>query len=99
MVQTRSIEHVVETYPLSPMQRGMLFHWLRDPRAGVDIEQISCSIHGVDLDAFKRAWADVTRRQPLLRTYLPVGRGGRPDAEHRGQRTPRHPRGGLARKG
>ncbi|MDB4889396.1 MAG: Non-ribosomal peptide synthase, partial [Gemmatimonadetes bacterium] len=70
MVQTRSIEQVVDTYPLSPMQRGMLFHWLRDPRAGVDIEQISCTFRAVGVDAFKRAWEEVTRREPLLRTFF-----------------------------
>ncbi len=70
MVQTKSVEQIVDTYPLSPLQRGMLFHWLRDPRAGVDIEQISCTFRAVDLDAFKRAWNDVTRRQPALRTFF-----------------------------
>jgi amino acid adenylation domain-containing protein len=70
MVQARSIERVVETYPLSPLQRGMLFHWLRDSRAGVDIEQISCTIRGVDLHVFRRAWEYVVRRQPVLRTFF-----------------------------
>ena len=27
-------------FALSPMQQGMLFHYLKDPHSGVDIEQI-----------------------------------------------------------
>ena len=29
-----------ETLPLSPMQQGMLFHHLKEPHSGVDIEQL-----------------------------------------------------------
>ena len=34
-----SVQHQ-EAYPLSPIQHGMLFHHLRSPHAGVDIEQM-----------------------------------------------------------
>ena len=55
-------------YPLSPLQQGMLFHWLREPEAGVDLEQIGCTLHGVDVPRFLRAWEHVTARHPALRT-------------------------------
>jgi len=31
---------IANSFPLSPMQQGMLFHYLKEPRSGVDIEQL-----------------------------------------------------------
>ena len=64
------------------MQRGMLFHWLRDPRAGVDIEQISC-LNGVDAARLQARVARGRAPTPPAPHLLSVGRGGRPDAERR----------------
>jgi len=58
-----------ETYPLSPLQQGMLFHSLSVQGRGVDIEQIICRIHEpLELSAFERAWAQVINRHPILRS-------------------------------
>ena len=57
-----------ESYPLSPLQQGMLFHWLRAPNAGVDLDQVLCTLNGLDIDTFKRAWQSLTRRHAILRT-------------------------------
>jgi amino acid adenylation domain-containing protein len=58
-----------DLYPLSPMQRGMLFHALYDPGSPVYFEQVSYRIHGhLDLSAFQRAWQRVVDRHPVLRT-------------------------------
>ncbi len=35
----------METYPLSPMQMGMLYHWVSAPHSGVDVEQMVCALH------------------------------------------------------
>jgi amino acid adenylation domain-containing protein len=58
-----------DIYPLSPMQKGMLFHTLLDPDAGVYFEQLGCQLRG-DLRAemFRRAWQRVTDRHQVLRT-------------------------------
>src|SRR5436190_14269166 len=58
-----------ECYPLAPMQEGMLFHTLREPRAGFEIEQLICDLREpIDDTALKRAWAQVIERHAVLRT-------------------------------
>jgi surfactin family lipopeptide synthetase C len=60
-----------ETYTLSPLQAGMLFHSLASIGTGVDIEQITCSIHEqLDVEAFQRAWARVVERHAVLRSQF-----------------------------
>jgi hypothetical protein len=62
----RNLEAV---YPLSPMQKGMLFHSIYAPEENPYFEQLSCTIRGqLDVEAFRQAWLDVIRRQPILRT-------------------------------
>ena len=56
-------------YPLTPTQQGMLFHHLSEPRSGVDIEQILCTLEEqLDTEAFQAAWQEVIGRHPALRT-------------------------------
>ena len=58
-------------YPLSPMQKGMLFHTLYDTQAGLYFEQLICHCnHGLDIPAFKQAWQDLVQRHPVLRTQF-----------------------------
>jgi acyl-CoA synthetase (AMP-forming)/AMP-acid ligase II/nucleoside-diphosphate-sugar epimerase len=68
MLSTTEIEDI---YPLSPMQRGMLFHTLYAPQSGVYFQQVGCTLHG-DLDraAFRRAWAYVMARHAVLRSAV-----------------------------
>lgn len=62
------MEPAVDSYPLSPMQQGMLFHSLTAPQPGVDIEQIWCALHeSVDAAALERAWQRVSERHDVLR--------------------------------
>ncbi len=59
----------IETFPLSPMQQGMLFHTLYAPDSGVYIEQLVGSLHEKpNISAFKRAWQQVVERHSILRT-------------------------------
>jgi len=58
----------LHTYPLSPLQSGMLFNQLREPDAGIDIEQIGCTLVGVDVERFVQAWDALARRHDPLRT-------------------------------
>lgn len=66
IVNRKKIEAI---YPLSPMQQGMLFHTLYAPKAGVYVEQISCTLQGsLNIAAFERAWQKVLNQHPILRT-------------------------------
>jgi natural product biosynthesis luciferase-like monooxygenase protein len=61
---------VTEHYPLSPLQHGMLFHYLQSGReTGVDIEQLEATLAEViDPATWVRAWTAVAARHPILRT-------------------------------
>src|SRR5579859_6191373 len=60
---------VVDRYPLSPLQQGMLYHALAEPNSGVDIEQMVITLpETVDVARLKRAWERVVARHPILRT-------------------------------
>ncbi len=64
-----SRKNVEDIYPLSPMQQGMLFHTLYASEGGVYVVQRAFTLRGsVDVDAFVRAFQDVTDRHPILRT-------------------------------
>src|SRR5262245_53789023 len=57
------------TYPLSPMQQGMLFHSLSALPAGGYLQQLVCTLpEAVQLPALDRAWACVLERHGVLRT-------------------------------
>src|SRR5262245_41351461 len=59
----------VESYPLSPMQQGMLFHRLQGGAPGVDVEQVICELHEkIRAARFEQAWREVIERHPALRT-------------------------------
>ncbi|MDB6123508.1 MAG: non-ribosomal peptide synthase-like protein, partial [Pedosphaera sp.] len=56
------------TYPLSPMQQGMMFHSLYAPRSGVNIQQVIGTLHhDLDVTAFKQAWDKVVQHHSILR--------------------------------
>ena len=60
---------IEESYPLSPMQQGMLLHTLLAPRSGVYIQQLVCSLHeNLDTVAFRKAWERVVEQHAVLRT-------------------------------
>ncbi len=63
------VETIEDSYQLSPMQQGMLFHSLYTQHSGVDIEQMVCTLHeNLNILAFHRAWQRVVDRHPVLRT-------------------------------
>ncbi len=68
-----AIQHAYPTsedvYRLTPLQQGLLFHSLYEPRSGVYIEQLSCLLRGhLDHAAFIKAWRMVIARSVPLRT-------------------------------
>src|SRR3954467_6836620 len=71
--------HVVDQYPLSPLQHGMLFHHMSAPGAGTDIEQIVCTLREqVNVPALKCAWEQVTTRHEVFRTAFRFDDNGEP---------------------
>ena len=75
----RSPDGEVESYPLSPMQQGMLFHCLRGDEPGVDVEQVICELHEeIDAGKFNQAWREVVDRHETLRTAFRWQDGGEP---------------------
>ncbi|MFZ5893337.1 MAG: non-ribosomal peptide synthase/polyketide synthase [Myxococcota bacterium] len=64
----RQIEDV---YPLSPMQQGMLFHGLLDPKTGVYVNQHECELNvALDAHSLERAWQEVIEQHPILRSIF-----------------------------
>src|SRR3954467_11850274 len=60
---------VIDTYELSPMQAGMLYHGLSGPNPGVDIEQVVASVREPLVEShFLRAWQQVVDRHAILRS-------------------------------
>lgn len=63
MTATAKVEDI---YPLTPMQRGMLFHSISDPT--VYVQQFTARLRDLDVDRFEAAWRTVVQLHPILRT-------------------------------
>ena len=63
-------ENIEDAYPLSPLQRGMLFHSVNSPDSGVYIEQVTLTIDqpGFMADAFRKCWEVLIHRHTAFRT-------------------------------
>lgn len=64
-------ENIADIYPLSPLQKGMLFHSLYAPESGGYIEQRLCTLRGnIHTDIFLKAWQSLVDRHPILRSVF-----------------------------
>ena len=55
--------------PLTPLQQGMYFTWLQDPAAGIDVEQMVCTLpETTDAPRLRAAWEALASAHPILRT-------------------------------
>ena len=79
------LAEIEDSYPLSPLQEGMLFHTLRDAGVGMYIQQAASRMDGLDSEALRRAWQQVVDRHPILRTGFDWT-----DPEHPIQQVHRH---------
>ena len=62
---------VVDSYPLSPLQQGMIFHRLHAATVGVDIEQMVGELdEHIDTPTLEQAWRQVVARHAILRTQF-----------------------------
>ncbi|MGQ9372116.1 amino acid adenylation domain-containing protein, partial [Azospirillum sp. A39] len=68
------------TFPLSPMQQGMLFHTADDDGAGLYINQMAVDVHGLDPGRFRAAWEAAVARHDVLRTGFAFA-GGAPSGQ------------------
>lgn len=60
---------IIDIYPLSFAQQGMLYDTLKAPESGIHIEQFVCTITGnLDVTAFREAWQRVINHYAILRT-------------------------------
>lgn len=67
----RAKRNVKNIYPLSPMQEGMLFHFLADRDSTAYFQQISWRICGdFDEALFGACWNELIRRHDILRTLF-----------------------------
>jgi amino acid adenylation domain-containing protein/non-ribosomal peptide synthase protein (TIGR01720 family) len=60
--------HIEDVYPLSPMQEGLVFHSLADPRGTAYVNQLRLDIDGLDPARFVAAWQAMLARHAMLRT-------------------------------
>lgn len=68
-MQSSKKQNIEAVYPLSPMQEGMLFHYIYNPESATYFEQFSCTLKGeLSTEAFAYGWKEVIRRHPALRT-------------------------------
>ena len=65
------LDNVVDVYPLSPMQQGMLFHSISEPGSGVYVDQVAVTLDG---ELSQQKLADtiqfVAHRHAALRTIF-----------------------------
>jgi amino acid adenylation domain-containing protein len=76
---TRLYDDVVDVYPLTPMQEGLLFHAISQSGTGLYLMQDRYEIKGrLDVDAFADAWRSVVTRHDILRSSFDWSGEGRP---------------------
>jgi hypothetical protein len=67
-IDKRNIEDIIA---LSPMQEGLLFHYLKEPQSDLYFEQLSLKISGkMDRLIFEKAWSIVIDTNEMLRTVF-----------------------------
>ncbi|WP_423358072.1 amino acid adenylation domain-containing protein [Pseudomonas citronellolis] len=62
------LARVEDIYPLSPMQKGMLFHSLEDSEPGLYVNQLSIRVDGLDPARFAACWQQACARHAILRS-------------------------------
>ena len=73
---------LVDSFALSPMQVGMLFHYLKDPHSGVDIQQLVLHLpEAVDAHRLETAWQWLVHRHDILRAKFAWEEAGQPKQE------------------
>ncbi|MDQ8091444.1 non-ribosomal peptide synthase/polyketide synthase [Bacillus amyloliquefaciens] len=67
--QTRELGEAENIYPLTPMQKGMLFHSLFDPSSGAYFQQTMFDLHGdLHIDSFSKSLDGLSQKYDIFRT-------------------------------
>lgn len=69
---------VEDLYPLSPMQRGILFEVQWAPEQGRYLNQFALTLHAPDVERFHAAWAATVARHAVLRSGIVEAADGEP---------------------
>ena len=70
-LKTTEKQNIQDILALTPMQEGMLFHYLKDPQSQYYFVQLNLGIKGeIDIQVFKEAWNLVIKTNDMLRTVL-----------------------------
>jgi acyl carrier protein len=71
MVKKLEKKIIEDIFALTPMQEGMLFHYLKEPESNQYFEQLSLAISGeIDVETFKKAWNFVIETNEILRAVF-----------------------------
>lgn len=63
--------NIEDILPLTPVQEGMLYHYLKDPESNQYSEQLTLGISGeIDVNVFEKAWNFVIKTNEMLRTVF-----------------------------
>jgi len=70
---------IIDSYPLSPVQHGMLIHSLSAPQSGVYVQQLVAVLREeLNVSAFRQAWERIVSHHPILRTSFSWDRADEP---------------------
>ena len=80
MARTEAMEDV---YPLSPLQRGLLFHAVHSPASGAYVEQLDSTLAGpLEPALLRAAWERTVERHAVLRTSFHWEEAREPSPTH-----------------
>ncbi|MBV4487253.1 amino acid adenylation domain-containing protein [Pseudomonas sp. SWRI153] len=61
---------IVDLYPLSPMQQGILFHSRNEPDSPAYTNQLRVDVQQLDAERFRQAWQQTLDAHDILRTVF-----------------------------
>lgn len=68
-----------DVYPLTPLQEGLYYHWLRSPDSETYLDQISFTIKGkLDIGVMEQSYRLLAARHAVLRTFFTHDYGDKP---------------------
>ena len=69
---SEKLNNIEDAYPLTALQRGMLFHSIASPQSGVYIEQITATISNTNfsIPLFQQCWNKLISRHTALRSVF-----------------------------
>ncbi|MBJ8194053.1 hypothetical protein JDS79_45990, partial [Bacillus cereus] len=62
-------EQIKHIYPLTPMQQGMLFHYMMEPKTTAYVEQVAIEIEGeLQQELLEQSFQELLAKYEVLRT-------------------------------